>query len=193
MILESLITTVDPGGTMHVAPMGPRVDAEMQTFLLRPYPTSRTYQNLCRHPEGVLHVSDDVLLFAKAAIGQVQEPPLHRPAEKVRGFILNNACRAYEFRVKSVDEFEPRVKVECQVVRVERMRDFFGFNRAKHAIVEAAILASRVDFLDIAEIEAEFAKLTVIVVKTGGPQEHDAMALLQRYVADCRGRRRREP
>ena len=131
--------------------------------------------------------------LAKAAIGQVKEPPLHRPAEKVRGFILNNACRAYEFRVKSVDEFEPRVKVECQVVRVERMRDFFGFNRAKHAIVEAAILASRVDFLDIAEIEAEFAKLTVIVVKTGGPQEHDAMALLQRYVADCRGRRRREP
>jgi hypothetical protein len=193
MILEALITTIDPGGAMHVAPMGPRVDAEMRSFLLRPFPTSQTYQNLKAHPEGVLHVSDDVLLLARAAIGQVAESPPHRRAEKVRGFILANACRVYEFRASSIDDSEERVKIDCEVVRVDRMRDFFGFNRAKHAVLEAAILATRVHLLDVAEIEAEFAKLTVIVGKTGGPQEHDAMALLQRFVADYGGRRGGEP
>ena len=193
MILEALVTTLDPGGAMHVAPMGPRVVAEMRSFLLRPFPTSQTYQNLRAHPEGVLHVSDDVLLLAQAAIGQMADSPPHRHAEKVRGFILGGACRAYEFRASSIDDSEQRVKIECEVVRVERIRDFFGFNRAKHAVVEAAILATRVHLLDAAEIQAEFAKLTVIVGKTGGPQEHDAMALLQRYVADWNGRRGGEP
>ena len=59
-----------------------------------------------------------------------------------------------------------------------RLREFFGFNRAKHAVVEAAILASRTDFLPLADIEAEFRRLAVIVDKTGGPQEHEAFRFL---------------
>jgi hypothetical protein len=61
-------------------------------------------------------------------------------------------------------------------------RYFLGFNRAKHAVVEAAILATRIAILPLAEIEAELKKLAVIVAKTGGKQEHAAFELLQEHV-----------
>ncbi|HEV3142679.1 MAG TPA: DUF447 domain-containing protein [Gemmataceae bacterium] len=184
MILEGIVTTVSPQGDFHLAPMGPRVEMGIQRFLLRPFPTSQSYQNLLAHPEGVLHVTDDVLLLARGAIGAVEELPQHRPAEKVRGFVLSDACRAYEFRVQSIDDSEVRVKMTCEVVNVQRFRDFFGFNRAKHAVVEAAILASRVHLLAPAEIASEFIKLKTIVVKTGGEQELQAFELLRRFVEE---------
>ncbi|HLW64076.1 MAG TPA: DUF447 domain-containing protein [Gemmataceae bacterium] len=182
MILEGIITTVSPQGEMHIAPMGPRVEAGMERFLLRPFPTSQTYRNLLAHPEGVLHVTDDVLLLARAAIGMIKELPATKPAERVRGFILAEACRAYEFRALSVDDSEERVKVPCEVLQVHRMRDFFGFNRAKHAVVEAAILATRVHLLPKQEILSEFTKLQVIIGKTGGEQVVEAFELLRQYV-----------
>jgi hypothetical protein len=190
MILEGVVTTVGPGGELHVAPMGPRVDADMGCFLLRPFPTSQTYRNLKAHGEGVLHVTDDVLLLARAALGPVDPPPAVVPAQAVRGFVLAGACRFYEFRVRSMDESEQRVRIEAEVVHSGRLRDFFGFSRAKHAVVEAAILATRTDFLPLEEIEAEYRKLAVIVDKTGGEQEHEAFAFLRRHVE--RVRRRRE-
>jgi hypothetical protein len=180
MILEGLITTLSADGQVNVAPMGPRVEPDMERLLLRPYCTSQTYRNLKTHGEGVFHVSDDVLLLARAALGPV-EPPL-LPAVAVRGFVLAGACRWYEFRVGSFDESEERVRIEAAVVHTGRLRDFFGFNRAKHAVVEAAILATRTDFLPLEEIEAEFRKLAVLVDKTGGPQEHQAFAFLRAHL-----------
>jgi len=71
-------------------------------------------------------------------------------------------------------------------VHRETLRDFFGFNRAKHAVVEAAILATRTDFLPFDEIEVDYRKLAVIVQKTGGPQEKEAFAFLQEHVAQIK-------
>ena len=163
--------------------MGPRLEGTFERILLRPFPTSRTYRNLCEHGEGVLHVTDDVLLLAHAAVGPVEPVPGLFPAAKIRGHVLRDACRWYEFRVRAIDTGEERVRIEAEVVHSGRLRDFFGFNRAKHAVVEAAILATRTDFLPLAEIEAEFRKLAVIVGKTGGPAEQEAMAFLQAHVA----------
>jgi hypothetical protein len=179
MILEALVTTLDADGGPHLAPMGPRVSSDFARFTLRPFPTSHTYQNLLRHGEGVLHITDDALLLAKAAIGAVTEIPPVRPAERVRGYVLADCCRYFEFAVKSVDASGERVTIEAEVVHAGRVRDFFGFNRAKHAVVEAAILATRLHLLPLAEVAAEFAKLRVIVGKTGGPEEHAAMDLLE--------------
>src|SRR5687767_10471351 len=148
MILEALVTTLDDAGGVHVAPMGPAVDgADFARFLLRPYPTSNTYRHLRDRGEGVLHVTDDVLLLARAAIGPVAPPPDTFPAARVRGLVLGGACRYYEFRVAAIDDSRERVRVEAEVVHVGRLRDVFGFNRAKHAVVEAAILATRTAFL----------------------------------------------
>jgi hypothetical protein len=186
MILESIVTTVSAEGEVNIAPMGPTVDERMERFVLRPFRTARTYQNLRQHGEGVLHVTDDVLLLARAALGPVEPPPPLVPAEKVRGWILRDACRYYEFRVTAMDEREERVRIDAEVVHAGRFRDFFGFNRAKHAVVEAAILATRTAFLPLDDIEAEFKKLAIIVGKTGGPQEREAFELLKAHVASCR-------
>jgi hypothetical protein len=190
MILEGIVTTVSPSGEVNIAPMGPHVDADMARFLLRPFPTAQTYRNLKAHGEGVLHVTDDVLLLARAAIGPVDPPPPLVPSTAVRGWVLAGACRFYEFRVRSIDETEPRVRIEVEVVRAGRLRDFFGFNRAKHAVVEAAILATRTDFLPPDEIEAEYRRLAVLVDKTGGEQEREAFAFLRRHVERARQQRR---
>jgi uncharacterized protein len=183
MILEGIVTTTSPAGEINIAPMGPRVDAHMRRFLLRPFNTAQTYRNLRAHGEGVLHVTDDVLLLAQAALGQLVVLPPLVPAHAVRGWVLREACRAYEFRVRNIDDRTERVSIEVEVVYHETMRDFFGFNRAKHAVVEAAILATRTDFLPLDEIEAEYRKFAVIVEKTGGEQEKAAFEFLREHVA----------
>jgi hypothetical protein len=189
MILEALVTTLDAAGAPHLAPMGPRVSPDFTRFTLRPFPTSHTYQNLLRHGEGVLHITDDALLLAKAAVGAVGEMPPVRPAERVQGYVLADCCRYFEFAVKSVDASSERVSIEAEAVHSDRVRDFFGFNRAKHAVVEAAILATRLHIRPLAEVAAEFKKLRVIVGKTGGPDEHAAMDLLERKLREAEAAR----
>src|SRR4051812_33117544 len=99
LVLEGIVTTLNDDGRPHFAPMGPIVDLGFTRLLLRPYCTSVTYQNLKRTREGVLHVTDDVELFARAAVGQLLELPKLVPAKAVRGVILEEACRWYAFRV----------------------------------------------------------------------------------------------
>jgi hypothetical protein len=187
MILEGIVTTISATGEINVAPMGPRVDAGMQRFLLRPFQTSQTYRNLRAHGEGVFHVIDDVLLLARAAVGQLVVLPPLMPAHAIRGWVLRDACRAYEFRVINIDDREERVSIEVKTVYQGTLREFFGFNRAKHAVVEAAILATRTGFLPLEEIEAEYAKFAVIVQKTGGEQEQEAFDFLQEHLARVKG------
>jgi uncharacterized protein len=184
-ILEGIVTTLDDRGGVHVAPMGPQVEGPVFTrFELRPYPSSQTFQNLKRRGEGVLHVTDDVLLLARAAIGAAGQPACE-PATAIRGFVLADCCRYYEFRATAIDELQERVRIHAEVVHIGRRRDFFGFNRGKHAVVEAAILATRTRFLPAEQIAAEFARLQVLVEKTGGPAEHEAFRLLSESLANA--------
>jgi len=185
MILEGLVTTLDPGGSVHVAPMGPIVDESFTTLRLRPFQKSQTYANLKRTSCGVFHVVDDVLLLARAAVGLLPETPPTVPAEKIRGAVLADCCRWYEFEVRECDDSQARAELSAQVVYAGRRRDFFGFNRAKHAVVEAAILATRVHLIPRAEILSEFERLRPAVVKTGRPAESDAFALLERFVREA--------
>src|SRR5262249_40597278 len=98
-----------------------------------------------------------------------------------------DACRYHEFRVTALDDRSERAWIAATVVHTGRLRDFFGFNRAKHAVVEAAILATRTAFLPLDEIEAEDRKLEVIVTKTGGEAEGKAFAFLRAHLARVRG------
>jgi hypothetical protein len=182
MILEGIVTTLNPKGRVHISPMGPRVDPTIHQLLLRPFSKSQTYRNLAAHGEGVLHVTDDVMLLARAALGQFDLVPPHIPANKVKGFVLSEVCRYFEFRVSTIDAREDRVQIEAEVVHTGRFRDFFGFNRAKNAVVEAAILATRTAFLPLNDVDTEFRRLAIIVEKTGGAQEHAAFALLREHV-----------
>ena len=60
--------------------MGPLVDEDMTRLVLRPYQTSRTYQNLKRTGQGVFHVTDDVELLAHAAVNRLEPLPALIPA-----------------------------------------------------------------------------------------------------------------
>jgi uncharacterized protein len=183
MILEGIVTSLSAGGQVNIAPMGPEVDAAMRRFVLKPFRSAQTYRNLKAHGEGVLHVTDDVLLLARSALGVLEPLPRLVPGHRIRGWVLADACRFYEFQVRSVDDRDERTRSEVEVVHAGKLRDFFGFNRAKHAVVEAAILATRTDFLPLDDIAAEYRKLAIIVGKTGGDQEKEAMAFLQEHIS----------
>jgi hypothetical protein len=184
LILEGIVTSLGADGRLNIAPMGPRVApvADLVRFLLRPFRSSTTYQNLKARPEGVLHVTDNVWLLAQAAIGRLDPIPETMPAQRVHGQVLRETCRWYEFQVVGCDDRGERTVMECRIVHQGRFRDFFGFNRAKHAVVEAAILATRTKFIPPSEILAEMQRLAILVQKTGGRSEHDAFQLLLDYV-----------
>lgn len=186
MILEAIVTTQDSQGVLNIAPMGPRVDDDggMRTFLLRPFQTSTTFHNLVATREGVLHVTDDALLLARAAIGEPLAPP-RRPAEVVRGQVLTGACHYFEFRVQAIDDREPRASITAVTVAEGFLRPFFGWNRARHAVLEAAILATRVNILPDLEINAQLHQWELLVHKTGGADEHTAFDLLRRHIASA--------
>lgn len=61
-------------------------------------------------------------------------------------------------------------------------REFLGYNRARSAVIEATILATRTRLLPIDEILAEYRRLQVVVDKTAGPPEREAMAMLTDFV-----------
>ncbi len=185
MILEGLVTTLDEDGALNLAPMGPRVAPDFRTFTLRPFRTSRTYANLIRHGEGVLHVTDDVLLLARASIGKVTDAPT-RPAARVHGRVLEDCCRYYEFKVTALDESEERARFEVETAVFGRVRDVFGFNRAQHAVIETAILATRLDFFPPDAVAADLERYRVLVDKTGGDREHAAFALLEAHIQHVR-------
>ena len=182
MILEGIVTTLNADGSTNIAPMGPIVEGDFAAFLLRPYQTSTTYRNLKRNPAGVFHVIDDALVLARAAIDCWTEPAETFAASKIDGHVLKAACRWYEFEVSALDDREPRTSISVRVVHRGTIREFFGWNRAKHAVLEAAILATRLHLLPQADVEDQIERLRVPVDKTAGPIEREAFDLLVHYV-----------
>jgi hypothetical protein len=187
VILEGVVTTVKEDGGANIAPMGAHVDSDMASFDLQPYTTSDTYANLKRTRQGVLHVTDDVDLIARAAVDRLDAPPTLIAARSVRGWILADACRWYAFDVASLDDRVQPATIRCEVVDRGRLRDFFGFNRAKHAVLEAAILATRADLSPVEQTREELRRLSAVVEKTAGPQERRAFQFLEEFFGETVG------
>ena len=178
MILESLVTTLDLDGRPNFAPMG--VGWAEGEIVLKPYRETTTFRNVVATGEAVVNLVDDVLLFVKSALGSPSLPA--RPAVVVRGVVLDAACSWRELRVREAETSEPRARFVCDVVHRGVSREFLGFSRARGAVIEATILATRTRILPIGEILAEYRRLQVIVDKTAGPVEREAMALLTEFV-----------
>lgn len=181
-ILEGVATTLGADARLHLAPMGPIVGKRFDRLIFRPYNTSTTYANLRRERCGVFHVVDDALLIARSAIGVCDPPPPTRPASAVHGAILSDACQWFAFRVSSIDDSCERSEIVAEVVDQGEQRPFFGFNRAKHAVLEAAILASRVGMLPADVLQVELLRLQAPVRKTGAAEERLAFHLLVDYL-----------
>jgi hypothetical protein len=178
VIIESIVTTVDASGSINFAPMG--VEWGDETIVLKPFLETTTFKNLSATGVAVVNLTDDAMLFAQGAISSPQLPA--QPATLVTGAVLDAACSWRELRVVTIDPTPPRSRIETRVVHRGTKRDFIGFNRARHAVLEAAILATRTHLLPAEQIRDEFARLQVIVDKTAGPRELEAMDLLTQYV-----------
>ena len=68
-------------------------------------------------------------------------------------------------------------------------REFLGLNRARHAVLEASILASRARRLAPEDVRAELRRLQVLVDKTAGPREREAMDYVMGRVSAAVGDR----
>jgi hypothetical protein len=180
LILEAIISTENLDGSMHVAPMGPHVSDDLLQWTLKPFQTSKTFQNLYRTNRCVVHVVDDALLLAKAVIGQANDSP-SRFVEGA-GFVLLGACHWYSLSIESWDIHQPRAVALCQVRSLGNERPFFGWNRAKHAVVELAILSSRIGMLAPDFIQGEIERLRILIDKTAGESETEAFQLLVDYI-----------
>ena len=182
LILEGIVVTLDAAGQPNVAPMGPLVDRAISRLVLRPFQTAQTYRNLKATGCGVFHVTDDVELLARAAVGGIDSPPALVSLEDVPCPRLADCCRWFAFRVKSLADAAERTTIDCQVVAAGEVRPFFGFNRAKHAVVEAAILATRIGILPADEIRREMERLAAAIQKTAGTQELQAFEFLRQHI-----------
>jgi hypothetical protein len=178
VIIESIVTTVDANGSINFAPMG--VEWGDETIVLKPFLETTTFRNLNATGVAVVNLTDDAMLFAQGAISSPQFPFI--PATIVKGAVLEAACSWRELRVVTIDATPPRSRIEAQVVHRGTRREFIGFNRARHAVLEAAILATRTHLLPAEQIREEYARLQVMVDKTAGPREREAMDLLTQYV-----------
>lgn len=179
MIVEGILTSRDTGGHVNFAPMG--VEWGEERLILKPFLETTTFRNLTANRTAVFNLVDDVLLFAQAAIGTPQFP--WHPAERVAGAVLEAACSWRELEVEAIDATPPRSRIDTRIVHRGRGREFIGFNRARHAVLEAAILATRVHMLPAVQIREELGRLEILVEKTAGPREREAWALLTAYVA----------
>ena len=180
MIIEGLLTTMADDGSPHVAPMGPLVDESLGRWRLRPFQTSTTFANLRRDGRCIFHVVDDVQLLVQAALSLPLEATFHPWSGG--GWIIESACHWYALRTHDWQLGQPRAEVDATVLDSGVQRPFWGWNRAKHAVLEATILATRLHLRGPSEIAAELERLEEIVGKTAGARELAAWQTVRQYI-----------
>jgi uncharacterized protein len=181
-LIETVVTTLSPGGGVNCAAMGVRWGEDDVVFW--PFDATRTLRNLRTRGEAVVHLTDDSLLFVQAALGQPR--PTTRPAAHIEGAVIE-ACSAW--REVVVTELAPaggelpRSRVEARVVAAGTgTQPPLGMCRARHAAVEASIAASRLRRLGREHVLAELDRLQDLVDRTAGPREREAMQYVRDYV-----------
>ena len=185
-IRETIITSCDAEGTVHVAPMGATVTET--GYILAPFRPSRTLDNLLATRCAVVNVTDDVRVYAGCITGRRREWPTE-PAERIRGAVLAGALAHEEVEVTAVEDDPIRPRLICRPVHLVNHRPFRGFNRAQAAVIEGAILVSRLHLLPAEKIDREVAYLSIAIDKTAGPVEREAWGwLLERIAAFRAGR-----
>jgi uncharacterized protein len=182
-VIETVVTTINPDGSVNCSAMG--VEWGEQRIVIKPYRGTRTLRNLRATGAAVVNLTDDILLFSQAALGDPHPPT--RPAAAVEGAVLDDACSWREVRVEAIDDSARRARVSTVVVGSGTGREFLGLSRARHAVLEASILASRARMLGPEELHAELLRLQVLVDKTAGPREREAMDYVVHYVRTAVG------
>ena len=181
MIRESIVTTLGPDGEPHIAPIG--VIVEASGLVIAPFRPSATLDNLLARKQAVVNYTDDVRVFAGCITGRKRDWPT-RTAERVEGAVLEAALAHEEVALVEIREDPQRPRFLCRTVHAVNAAPFRGFNRAQSAVIEAAILASRLSLLPREKIEREIGFLTIGVEKTAGPREREAWGWLMEMIEE---------
>ncbi len=178
MIIETIFSTLDHAGMPNFAPMGVLWGEEFIT--VRPYRSTHTYKNLLARGCGVANLADDVLAYIKCGLyGEVLP---YFPAKIVSGVVFQGACSWREVEVIGHHGSDERAELKCRVVYAGRQRDFLGFCRAAGAVIEAAILATRLARYHPETIAERIKHYAEIVEKTGDQNAKQALDLVRRYI-----------
>ncbi len=180
MIRETIVTTAGPAGLVHMAPIGLIADGD--GWIIAPFRPSKTLDNLREVPFAVANYTDDVRIFAGCLTGHNQWPTA--ASDEVPVQRLSGALAHAELAVDRVIEDEQRPRFHCRVLRVATHAPFLGFNRAQAAVIEAAILVSRLEMLPREKIAQEIAYLEIAVGKTAGTAERQAWQWLMERIAE---------
>lgn len=184
MIRETIVTTQSLDGKVHIAPLGLIEDGD--GLVIAPFRPSTTLDNLQANPHAVANYTTDVRVFAGCLTGRRDWGT--RPAARVPGAVLVQALAHAELTVERVTDDPQRPRFLCRVVHEEIHGPFHGFNRAQAAVVEAAILVSRLHMLPVDKIDRELGYLQIAIDKTAGPNEREAWEwLMQRITAHKAG------
>jgi hypothetical protein len=170
MIHETVVTTVSPEGVVHVAPMG--VTLTPETILLKPFRPSVTLDNVLATQVAVVNFTLDVRIFAGCVTGRRDWPTV--PADVVTGGRLVSCLAHSELRLLERTDDPVRPQLLMRRVHEASHADFQGFNRAQAAVLEGAVLVSRLGMLDPAKIAQEIAYLRIAIDKTAGAAEQQA-------------------
>jgi hypothetical protein len=178
MIIESIITSLNADGSPHIAPFGIReVDGRI---LIAPFRPSASLDNLLRDRVAVVNFTDDVRVYAGALTGRRVWPT--KKAETIAGWVLNSALTHLELVLDEIIEDELRPKLYYKIKHEVQHSSFRGFNRAQAAVIEAAVLVSRLSMLPADKINAELQYLKIAIEKTAGPREAEAWRWLMERI-----------
>ena len=185
-IVECIVTTSSPAGEVHIAPIG--LISRGEFWEIAPFVPSRTLDNLRSLPFACANHVEDARIFAGCLTGRHDWPVL--PTAGTPGFVLRAAVSHWELAVDHLEEDPVRPRFRCRIVRSESHRPFGGQNRALAAVIEGAILVSRLHILPAEQIEEEFARLAIIVGKTAGSDEDEAWGWLNEKIQAWRAARK---
>ena len=200
MVIEGVLTTENSDGSMHVSPIGPHVNPELSSWTLKPFQSSTTFANLRSSSRAIFHVVDDSLLMAAAVLGLCNREAISAGItdaltdeqyreltaaqfHKEFGWVLDLSCRWTALHIDQWDVSTPRAIADCSQKYVKEQRPFWGWNRARHSILELAILASRLHMLERSVIDEELNRHKIIIEKTAGPREFAAWELLNNHLS----------
>jgi len=174
MINATIITTLNEDDSVHIAPMAIRKEGGF--YIIAPFKPSTTLENLQRSQQAVINLTDDVRIFAGCLTGRYDWPTTTTMV--INGQRLQNALSHVEVEVDHCEENDVRPKFFCSVKYEETHQAFAGLNRAKSAVLEAAILVSRLPMLPAEKIDTEIEYLKIAIDKTAGDEELEAWCWL---------------
>ena len=178
MIYEAILTTLNEDASCHITPLGYRTEGEH--IVLMPFIPSRTESNLRQQRQAVVNLTDNVSVFAGCLTGRREWTLVD--SQTIACPTLDDSLSSLELKVETIREDEMRPAFVCSISHTETRAPFRGYNRAQSAVLELAILVSRLHMLPMEKIDSEIEYLRIAIEKTAGEKEQQGWDWLMEKV-----------